>query len=89
MNETTITPIALIGLTTEKNTCARLLNDDKSIPFDAKTVIGSCVALYEAFLSFVPEKNQNEFEEYFSKHFFVALKKRHAYIDNIETRRLE
>lgn len=62
---------------------ARLLLTEEGVPFTPMSVGSSCVALYEAFLKYVPDKDQIAFEEHFKKLFPYLLENRMDYLEEV------
>ena len=88
-NNNDVVPFALIGLHNNKFPCAQLLNVGQELPFNPLFIAASCVCLYEAFLKFVPECDQNKFEEDFKILFQKAIDDRHNYMSVIKSKEID
>lgn len=86
MKVNNIKPVALISkVTTSKGEApaAALLNKTQDIEFDSFYVAGACIALYEAFLSSVPESKQIIFEEQFQIFFNKMFEEKEQYLERV------
>lgn len=72
--------------------CARILGQDENgnqgLEISPILVTSLCISLYDAFLKYIPENSQNEFEETFIKIFNEQFKVKDNYIEIINQKEL-